>query len=405
MKVSHVNFSDRSGGAGIAAYRLHLGLIQMKVESNLFVRKKTTNDPNVISTSKILEFRNKANSALEIMLQKILKIENHSLPIGFLLDRNYVALNKLCPDVVNIHWINGGFFNMGNISKINAKIVWTLHDMWLFNSLSHYSDSYLTKEQKVIDRLIINYKKIVLDRIKNMVIITPSKWLAECANNSTILYNKDIRVINNGIDIELFRPRDKFIARTKFGISPGKKIILFGSFNAENSKRKGIDLLKKTLLSLHESGEVDNDVEVVVFGGNEVRQNNDFGFTTKYIGRINDEEELANLYSSADLFALPSRLDNLPNTAIEALACGTPVLAFKVGGLEEIVDHKINGYLASPFSTFDLRQGLRYLLYNSEYPSIKENCRTKVIQKFDVRKMAAEYLDVYNELLSNNKSV
>lgn len=403
MKVSHVNFSDRSGGAGIAAYRLHRGLIQMKVESNLFVRKKTTRDPNVISTGKILEFRNKANSALEIMFQQILKIENYSLPIGFLPDRNYVPLDKLRPDVVNLHWINGGFFNMGNISKVNAKIVWTLHDMWLFNSLAHYSDSYLSKEQKVIDRIIINYKKNVLDKIKDMVFITPSKWLAECAKNSTILYDKDIRVINNGIDIGLFRPRDKFLARTKFNISPDKKIILFGSFNAENSKRKGIDLLKKTLLSLHETDKFNNDVEVVVFGGNDVRQNNDFGFTTKYIGRIDDEDELAEVYSTADVFVAPSRMDNLPNTAIESLACGTPVLAFNVGGLKEIVDHKINGYLAIPFSTEELAEGLKYLIGNTNNENIYDKCREKALINFDIKKMSRAYYDVYNELLSKGK--
>ncbi len=265
MKVSHVNFSDRSGGAGIAAYRLHRGLSQMDVDSSLFVRKKTVKDSSVISTGKILGLRNKANSALEIMFQQIFKIENHSLPIGFLPDRNYVALEKLRPDIVNFHWINGGFFNIGNINKVNAKIVWTLHDMWLFNSLSHYSDSYLSKEQKILDRIIINYKKNILNKIKGMVIITPSKWLAECAKISDILHNKDIRVIYNGIDIELYRPRDKIIGRTKFNISPYKKVILFGSFNAENSKRKGIDLLKKTLLSLYETGEFHNDIEVIVF--------------------------------------------------------------------------------------------------------------------------------------------
>ncbi len=144
---------------------------------------------------------------------------------------------------------------------------------------------------------------------------------------------------------------------------------------------------------------------LLFFGGNDIKQNNDFGFSTKYIGRIIDEEELSSLYSSADLFALPSRIDNLPNTAIEALACGTPVLAFKVGGLEEIVDHKINGYLASPYSTHDLGRGLKYLLTKLDYCNIEENCRLKVIQNFDVKKMTKEYLDVYNELLSYNGSM
>jgi len=403
MKVIHVNFSDKRGGAGIAAYRLHRNMTKNSIESYLFVREKITHDFNVITPGKILTIRNKTNSKLEIMAQKLFGVENYSFPIGIIPDSNYIILRKHCPEIINLHWINGGFFSINNLSKIRTKYVWTLHDMWLFNSFSHYSNNYLNADQKKIDKLVINYKKNAINKIKDIIFITPSRWLYECASKSLVLQNKDIRVIRNGIDTELFKPANRCQVRAKYNIDQMKKVILFGAFNAENSKRKGIDLLKNALLKFFYTCNTNNNIEVVVFGGQEIKYNNDFGFPTKYIGRITDENELASIYTIADIFVLPSRMDNLPNTAIEALSCGVPVLAFNIGGLNEIVDHKINGYLALPFSADDLIEGLKFLLFNMEIDLVRVKSREKALKNFDIKTMTLAYNEVYEELLYNNK--
>ena len=400
MKIVHVNYSDKIGGAAIAAYRLHKESLQQNIDSYLYVRKKVTNDRLIITPNKLSEIRNKIEIKIEIFFYNLLRMENSSFPTSFIPERNYKALETLNPDIVNLHWINGGFISLNNVHKINSKIVWTLHDMWLFNSIAHYSDNYLIKNVKFLNGATLKFKKKCIDKIKNLIIITPSKWLAQCASNSYVLKNQDIRVIPNGVDINIFRPHDKLESRKTFNIGEDKKVILFGSFNSENSKRKGIDLIKDSLLKLYNNNYSREELEVVVFGSKDIRTNNDFGYKTRYIGSLFNESKLASLYSAADIFALPSRIDNLPNTGIESLACGTPVIAFDVGGLQEIIDHKINGYLAEPFSTDDLVGGINYILEQSLENSFCEQCRAKAIKNFDLKNMVKSYNDIYKELFS-----
>ncbi|NMC99393.1 MAG: glycosyltransferase [Bacteroidales bacterium] len=398
MRVVHVNYSDLGGGAGIAAFRFHKELIRQNIDSLYFVRQKKSQENSVIQPSEFVTLRNKANIQLELFFKKMMKIEG-SLPIAFLPDLNIGLINKLKPDIVHLHWIHGGFVSFKELSKIKVPIIWTLHDMWVIGNLNHYLPTdvgILYKKSKLEE-----YKNRWLDRIKNISFITPSLWLKnECMKNS-ILKNKSIYVIHNGLDLNNFYPIEKNNAKNHLRIDSSKLTLLLGAMGIESSSRKGIDIVQNVLKKLYCSGSI--DMEIIIFGSNKKEINNDFYFPTHYLGRINRQQELTYIYSAADIFLLPSRADNLPNTGLEALACGTPIVAYNIGGIPEIIQHKYNGYLATPFDLEDFEKGIYYVMGNNE--QLIKNARSTAEEKFDIVKNARKYIDLYNRILNKNIKV
>ena len=232
----------------------------------------------------------------------------------------------------------------------------------------------------------------------DITIITPSKWLAECAKKSSLFKDRCIEVIHNGLDLNLFKPIDKTTAREIWDLPINKKLILFGAMSATSDHNKGFDLLYKSLKQL--AGKWSGKTELIVFGASEPENLPDFGLPVHYLGHLHDDVSLSLLYSGADVMVVPSRQDNLPNTVVESLACGTPVLAFDIGGMPDIVDHKLNGYLAKPFDTSDLAAGINWVL--SDDARHKEIClkaREKAMACFDIEKVARQYAELYMEVL------
>ena len=173
-------------------------------------------------------------------------------------------------------------------------------------------------------------------------------------------------------------------------------VTYLGAIGGGNDPRKGFDLLKDCLL--HLQGEI-VDLELVVFGQSVSSSPPNLGFPVHYIGYLHDDISLRLLYSSADVMIIPSRLDNLPNTGLEAHACGTPVVAFNTGGLPDIVDHLNTGYLAEPFDTVDLAQGIKWVLEKREDGILGGRARKRAVERFNNNIVAKQYIDVYQQAM------
>jgi glycosyltransferase involved in cell wall biosynthesis len=233
-------------------------------------------------------------------------------------------------------------------------------------------------------------------------LVSPSRWLAQCVHESRLFQKAKISIIPNGIDLKIYYPRKVETVRSELKLPAQQKLILFGAMSL-SEKRKGFDLLKASLSMIKNNNTAEMPA-LLVFGEvtDEIKN---LGFQTYSMGYVDDESKLAKLYSAANVFIAPSRQDNLPNTVMEALACGTPVVAFDIGGMPDMIEHQKNGYLAKPYDTQDLAVGIDWILSDSErWNNLSERARKKAEQEFDIKLIAQKYLDLYENILNEQKS-
>jgi glycosyltransferase involved in cell wall biosynthesis len=212
-----------------------------------------------------------------------------------------------------------------------------------------------------------------------------------------LFQNKEVRHIPNGVDVNIFKPSAQMEARAFFGLPMDRPIVLFGAVSM-NDPRKGLRFLDEALQSLRASG-VMGSILLVRFGSI-FKENLNVGATVVDIGNIREQEKLALLYAAADIFVASSLEDNLPNTLLESLACGTPVVGFRIGGFPEIIDHNINGYLAEPRNSEDLASGIAKTFATVKSDSeMRKQSRKKIEEKFSLKRQAEAYSKLYQELL------
>jgi len=205
-------------------------------------------------------------------------------------------------------------------------------------------------------------------------------------------------VIPNGIDTEKYRPVSKSYARELLGFPKDKVLLLFGAYKSTTDKRKGYQYLKSALSLLKKTG-LASDVELVIFGTSKPNTPEDIDFPINYTGYLHDEISKVLLYSSTDIFIAPSVQDNLPNTVMEAMACGVPCMAFDVGGLPDMIDHKKNGYLAAPFDPSGLVDGISWIISDQDrWNQLSKNAREKVEQTFSVEIVSREMEKLYKSV-------
>jgi glycosyltransferase involved in cell wall biosynthesis len=300
-----------------------------------------------------------------------------------------------------------------DIARIKAPIVWSLHDMWAFTGGCHYDEEcggYKEScgECKVLgsnktndlSRKVFQRKQKAFTQKKDITIVGLSHWLNECSKNSTLLKEKKHINLPNPIDTNLFKPFEKEKARELWSLPKDKKLVLFGVMGATSNLRKGFKELSEALHKL-----TCKDVEFVVFGSSEPQVSQNFGFKTHYLGHLHDDVSLVTLYSAVDVMIVPSIQEAFGQTASEAMACGTPVVAFGATGLLDIVDHKINGYLAKPFDTDDLANGIEWVLHVSDYEQLCKNAREKVLKEFEAKVVAKKYIELYKDIFQSNYSL
>lgn len=416
MKTLLVNTSDIQGGAARAAYRLHMGLRQVGVESGMLVKDKTSDDYLVIGPStKVRKGLNKVRPFLDkLPLRKYPEREQVPWSVSWFPNNFGRLIHPLDPDIIHLHWIGDGFISLASLRSINKPILWTLHDMWAFTGGCHYSGGCTRYEQQCgscpqlgsrkeqdLSRWVWKRKKKFWKDL-NITVVTPSRWLAECARSSSLFRDIRVEVIPNGIDLKLFKPIDQQVAREILGVPLGKKLILFGAMNAASDPRKGFHYLQPALQILAKEGWGDS-AELMIFGSTKPLNPPELGLKAHYLGRLYDDITLTLLYSAADVFVAPSIEENLVNTIVESLSCGTPCVAFDIGGMPDMIDHQENGYLARPFETSDLAQGISWVISNSErWSQLSGRSRQKAEDNFELQKVAKRYVELYQEVLDKS---
>jgi glycosyltransferase involved in cell wall biosynthesis len=411
MRILIVNSFDLSGGAARAASRLHVALLQRGLKSQMLSIKKSSDDYTIIcGNSKIEKLKSTLSIYADNLLTKLYKSRSKSLFSPTLLSFNNIVdkINKINPDIVHFHWINAGMIAISEIDKIEAPIVWSLHDMWAFTGGCHYSDKCVrynvacgncpilgSNKLNDLSFKIFKRKQKMFSIKKDITIVGLSKWIFELSKNSQLLKFKNHVNLPNPIDTKIFKPHDKKNSRSIWNLSEDKKYILFGAMGATSDQRKGFKELNEALSKMKKS----ENIELLVFGSTKPQDSTDFGFVTHYLGSLSDDISLVTLYNAADIMVVPSLQENLSNTIMESLSCGTPIVGFNIGGNSDLIEHKKNGYLAYPEDSNDLLKGIEWVLNNKEYNQLCLNSRKKVLKEFDSIIVCKRYLDLYKSIL------
>lgn len=415
MKIVLVNADDGIGGASRACYRLHAGLRHRGVDSRMLVRSKQGDDETVLGPA---GFRATSLAKLRpylvnpLLQRRCRRPEGvHSLnvlPTGM-----HRRIEAEAPDLVHLHLLSKETMSIREVGRLQVPVVWTLHDMWTFCGTEHYTEEGpearfrlgYPKSAGVCERRGVDLDRWAWRRkrrhwrTENMTVVTPSHWMAECARASALFAGSRIEVIPNGIDTRIYKPIERRLARQILNLPEDKKLVLFGAMRATSDSRKGYPLLAEALTRLA-AGPLGSETELVLFGATAPPHPEPFELHAHYTGRVGDETTLALLYAAADVFVAPSRQDNLPNTVVEALACGTPCVAFEIGGMPEMISHQKNGYLAQPFDAGDLARGIGWVLEDAHrHAGLAAAARETALARFTVERQAGATESLYHELL------
>ena len=375
MRTLLLSTSDRVGGAAIGAYRLHRALRDAGVDSHMLVLYKTTEDPTVHALSSRLTGMGRARRRLA-QTRHIRALSDHPRQADSaqwslnLYDYPIAAvINSFGADVAHAHWVGDNFLPLSQLARIDAPLVFTLRDPWLFTGGCHYFDDcrrymdacgncpqLLDSGADDLSARVFRQKQRAFAK-KKPVIVALGEWVAERARESGLLADMRIEVIGNAIDGRVFKPLDRAVARRAFNLPQDKRLLLFGAIGGASDLRKGFAHLRAALAGM----DAHSGIELVVFGGRQ-RDTLDVNLPLHQVGTLADELSMCLLYSACDVFALPSLQDTSPKTVMEALACGTPCVAFDGSGAADMIAHQRNGYLARLEDAADLRAGINWTL-------------------------------------------
>ena len=421
MRVLIINTSERMGGAAIAAHRLMDALRNNGIQAKMLVRDKQTDRVTVIGLKKSL-WQIWRFVWERILIWKANHFKKHNL---FAVDIANTGTDiTVLPEfkqaeIIHLHWINQGMLSLKDLWKIllsGKPVIWTMHDMWPCTGICHHArecDKYHQECQccpyiyKGGGKKDISYQvfktKQELYKLAPITFITCSQWLKERASQSALLTNHSVINIPNPINTGLFKPRNKQEARERRALPTDKKLILFGSAKITD-KRKGIDYFIESCKILAEKyPEVVKEWGVVVYGKESEQLKPLVPFEVYPLNYISSEKELVDVYNAVDLFVTPSLEENLPNTIMEAMACGIPCVGFNVGGIPEMIDHLHNGYVADYKSAEDFANGIHWALSEGEYPSLSEAACRKVVTSYSESAIAKKYIEVYNKITGEHE--
>jgi len=420
MKVLLCSSSDIGGGAARSAYRLHQGLQglqDLQVDSQILVQTKLSDDFRMLSgSSKLSKGLAKLRPTLDqLPLYRYPKRDRTVFSPQWLPNSLDDLISEADPEIINLHWVCDGFIPIKALRQFKQPLVWTLHDMWAFTGGCHYSydcDRYQQscgncpqlhgQREHDLSRQIWQQKSKYWQDI-NLRIVTPSHWLAKCAESSALFANLAIEVIPYGLDLGIYKPINRQLARQILNLPLNSKLILFGAMSATSDRRKGLHLLQPALQKLQQSLDTTGiPTEILIMGASQPKFPLDFGLSSHYLGKLSDDVTLALVYSAADIFVAPSLQDNLANTVLEAISCGLPVVAFDIGGMSDMITHQHNGYLAKPFDTDDFAQGISWILEDGDrYQKLSYQAREKAEKEFSQELQAKRYLKLFEEILTN----
>lgn len=411
MRVVHLSTYDLFGGAAKSAFRLHEALVESGLDSTMLVRRRDSQRADV---------KEPEGAVMKLWLRA--QRRSDRLPLWFKGDRAALfspgwvpdglgrQLQVLRPDIIHLHWVADGFFQVESLRKIGVPIIWTMHDMWPFTGGCHFSGSCQNFVRECGRCPLLNSKKENdLSRAgwarrrragegKKVQYVAPSRWLAGGGRESSLLREAEISVIPYGIDTGIFAPGDRAAARRRWGLPPHKRLLLAGSAQL-GDPRKGFAQFRQSM-QLFRGLPGATDVEVVLFGGDAPAAAELKEFNVHYLGVIPNDAAMASVFAAADIFVAPSLEDNLPNTVIEAMAAGVPVVAYDAGGIPEIVDHGVTGLLAPVGQPAQLTAAFSRLVNDPEFlRACGQRAREKALRTFAKQDAARAYRELYAQLL------
>ena len=408
MKVLHLWQGDSGqcgGGGSVAMYRLHSSLRETGIDSKILCQRKTTESPQVQVFQRSL-----SSKILDKLIQPItsrLGLNDIHRLSSFQLKQHEAYLDA---NILHFHGFHG-FINYLALPALtrDKPAVFTLHDMWALTG--HCSYSYdcdrwkigcgqcpyldihpaIKRDSTAIEWKLKDWTYSQLD----LTIICPSKWMAEQAKQSPLINRFPIHHIPLGIDTEIFQPLDPQQCRSQLGIPLSKTVLLFAAVNLSHY-RKGGDLLIKALQSLPDS--LKSETVLLVFGKKTEMLAETVGLPVYHLGYLSDDRAKAVAYSAADLFLFPTRADVFGLVSIESLACGTPVVSFKIGGVPDHVLPGITGYLAEPENAKDFRDGIIQLLEDEDLRhQMSQQCRGITVQEYNSKLSAQRHIEMYRK--------
>jgi glycosyltransferase involved in cell wall biosynthesis len=414
-KILHVNQSDGTGGAARAAYRLHDAMREAGADSTFLVASKSQDDSSVVPALRGPAAKLEAQ-VTDFVNSRIPFIYPHGRRGNFSpvrlaygrLDRATLAAS----DIVILHWLAGAFLKPRQLAQIGKPLVWQLWDLWPFTGGCHYPGACSKYEDACgacpvlgstsrLDLASLDFRaRERAYRDLDLTVVAPSRWIAEKARRSSLFGKRRIEHIGTGVDLDVFRPRDKNVARDFLGLPKDKKILLFGAFAALSNRRKGFHFIAPTLAHLAESGA--KDMVLALFGGPRhppAAVVDTLRLPTIHLGSVVDDVALALIYTAADVIIAPYLEDNLPLIILEGLACGTPVVTFAAGGIPDAVDHQVNGYLTSDNTAEELARGIAWVLANPDsHAALCRAARATAEARFDIRDCVRRYGELVTEL-------
>lgn len=407
MRVLIVSTYDIQGGAAIAASRLQHALREIGCDASMVVRTKRSNDPRV------LQVRSDWENKLHFYRERGVIFLHNRLSKKYLFDVSIantgVHITDLpefqTADVIHLHWINQGMLSlneMGHILASGKKVVWTLHDMWSFTGICHHAAGcrhfetgcgncpYLASPSpKDLSFKAFREKQAIYANGK-ITFVACSEWLKELAKKSPLTRGHEVVSIPNPMDTGLYFPGDKRALREKMRLPHDKRIALFAAAKASDP-RKGVEyLIRASEILAREQ----NDLLFLIAGVNGDDIARRLPLPAKNMGYV-APDRMAELYSAADVYITPSLHENLPNTIMEAMACGTPCVGFHTGGIPEMIDHGINGYVAEYRNVEDLARGIASVLYEEDGKELSRRAREKVSREYEQKKIANRYKAIY----------
>ena len=418
MRVLIVNTSEKTGGAAVAAHRLMEALNNHGVKAKMLVRDKQTDNLSVVGLPKspllrwhFLWERFVVFCHLHFSRKHLFEIDiaNAGTDITRLPEFKEA-------DIIHLHWINQGMLSLKDIRKIlrsGKPVVWTMHDIWPATAICHYTRgcNYYKSQcrrcqllpggggDKDLSSKLWRRKQRLLEE-ENLFYVTCSRWLEGEARQSALLKGKSITNIPNAIDSRVFRPTDKTAAREQLGLPVDKQVILFVSQRVTD-QRKGVSFFIEAVNSLAAADPSWRErVVVAILGGHADEVASQLTVPAFPLGYVSDEKTIVAVYNATDVYVTPSLEDNLPNTIMEAMACGVPSVGFNVGGIPEEIDHKKNGYVAAYRDGRDLARGIEWVLCEADAVELQHQCLRKVAQNYSQSAVALRYVEVYNQALA-----
>ncbi len=411
MKVLMLNAFDEIGGAARAASRLQEGVRELGIDSKMLVQFKFGESDEILCNPGLLRKSARRLKGFLGMLPVRMypnKPENNFSP-ALLPDNVQAEIAGIDPDIIHLHWMGAGFLQVETLGKLRKPLIWTLHDSWAFTGGCHVPfdcKKYLqscgacpvlgSSHERDLSRWTWKRKERTWGDL-NLTVVAPSRWLADCARSSSLFRDVRIETIPNGLDTETFKVRDKAHSRSLLGLPKDKKIILFGAVRGISDPNKGFHLLTPALQAVAKTS---SDALALVFSSFDRNKMPDLGMPVVSLGRIHDDNRLATIYSAADVFVAPSIQEAFCQTAAEAMACGTPVVAFGATGLLDVVEHRISGYLAQPYDIEDLARGIIWVIEDkNRHAALSCRSRLKVETDFVLSKVAQRYSELYQRSL------